>query len=262
MKTINLRIPFSEFFSLRKLAGTIMMSALLVCAGMAQDGKVTHTVSGNTETWRIDEPNVKKKIIEFQQIRFQAGDQVRVTGGGCVQTGGSGETWKRYIDPLGPNSDHLYHGMVLIPGAIGELPADDLARFARLLIVKGQTYTVKAITEPRKAHLYLGYEDDDYGDNGYWGQDEGTQGQCKIGNSWVEHAFVVVTITHAPPSTAQLLPYDLVLNDVEDNLILLNAKWGAQVTPPNFPLPDPSLCGGASPASSQCTSQKIGRAHV
>ena len=50
------------------------------------DGRVTHTVNGNVETWRIDEPNVKKKIIEFQQIRFQPGDKVRVSGGGCVQT--------------------------------------------------------------------------------------------------------------------------------------------------------------------------------
>lgn len=165
MKTMNLRV----------LSGTMMVSALLVCAGMAQDGKVTHTVSGNTETWRIDEPNVKKKIIEFPEIRFLPGDQVRVGGGGCAQTGGNGKTWKRYVDPLGPNSDRLYHGMVLIPGAIGELPADDLSRFARILIVKGHTYTVQGITEPRKAHLYLGYEDDGYDDNGYWGQDEGTR---------------------------------------------------------------------------------------
>ncbi len=224
------------------------------------DGRVSHTVNGNTETWRIDEPNVKKPIIEFQQIQFQPGDQVRVTAGGCVQTGGSGKTWKRYLDPLGPDSDRLYHSMVLIPGAIGDLPADDLSRFARILIVRGHTYTVKAITEPRKAHLWLGYEDDGYGDNGYWGQDEGTQGQCRIGNGWVEHAFVVVTITHGVPPTTTLAPFDLSVNSitpnnraVDDNGILLNPMWGRQIT--NRELPDRSQCGGNAPYSSLCTTQ-------
>lgn len=84
--------------------GTALLALLgyavsTLAAPPESDGRVTHTVSGNTETWRIDEPNVKKSIIEFQQIRFQAGDKVRVTGGGCVQTGGWGKTWKRYVDP-------------------------------------------------------------------------------------------------------------------------------------------------------------------
>ena len=164
------------------------------------DGRVTHTVNGNVETWRIDEPNVKKEIIEFPQIRFQPGDKVRVTGGGCVNRGGHGKTWKRYVDPL-PASDQKYHGMVLIPGAIGNLPANDLDRFARILIIKGHDFDVKPITEPRKQHLWLGYEDNKHSDNGYSDQDARTQGQCKIGNSFVEHAFVIVTITHggAPP---------------------------------------------------------------
>ena len=152
------------------------------------DGKVTHSVNGSTETWRIDEPNVKKPFLEFPQIGFLPGDKVTVGGGGCAQTGGSGQTWKRYVDPLGPNTDKLYHGMVLIPGAIGQLPSTDLGNFARILIIKGHQFTVAATDEPRKAHLWLGYEDDDYSDNGYWGQDAGTQGQCQIGGGWVEHA--------------------------------------------------------------------------
>ena len=242
-------------------------SSSLTSYAQESDGKVTHTVNGNVETWRIDEPNVKKKIIEFQQIRFQPGDQVRVTAGGCVQTGGHGKTWKRYLDPL-PESDQLYHGMILIPGAIGQLPADDLSRFARILLEKGTTFTVKPISEPRKQHLWLGYEDDDYSDNGYWGQDEGTQGQCRIGNSWVEHAFVVVTITHgaAPPPPTNAAPYDLLANSitpnnpqVDDNWILFNPMWGRQIT--NRELPDRSQCGGGDPYSSPCTTQPTGEDH-
>jgi len=35
--------------------------------------------------------------------------------------------------------------------------------------------------------LILGYQDDDYGDNGYWGHDDGTENQCKYEpNAWVE----------------------------------------------------------------------------
>jgi hypothetical protein len=235
--------------------------AILASPPAVSDGRVTHTINGNKETWRIDEPNVKKKILEFQQIRFQAGDTVRVTGGGCVQTGGSGKTWKRYVDPLGPNSDKLYHGMVLIPGAIGDLPADDLDRFARILIIRGHDFTVRAITEPREQHLWLGYEDDNYDDNGYWGQDAGKQGQCAIGGSWVEHAFVVVTITHgAPPPPGAVAPFDIAANNVtpgntpvDDNFILRNPMWGRQIT--GHELPDRKQCGGGDPYAPPCTTQ-------
>jgi hypothetical protein len=222
--------------------------------------RITHSVSGNTETWRIDEPNVKQPTTPYPQILFRPGDQVRVGGGGCVQTGGHGITWKRYVDPLGDNSDRLYHGLVLIPGAIGNLPAS-VGSAARILIVRGTTHTVQAITEPRKAHLWLGYEDDNYDDNGYWGQDEGTQDQCKIGNAFLEHAFVVVTIVHAPPTDDRAaLPFDLVLDKVDDNRILFNPKWAWQLPPrPPFPaagnFPDPIQQCNKMPYSSACTSQ-------
>lgn len=260
-----------------RTASAVAAGGLLVLLGFAvatfgspppvPDGRVTHTVTGNTETWRIDEPNVKKKILEFQQIRFQAGDKVRITAGGCVQTGGHGKTWKRYVDPLGPKSDRLYHGMVLIPGAIGNLPANDLDRFARILIIKGTTFTVRPITEPRKQHLWLGYEDDHYGDNGYTDQDAGTQGQCRIGDGWVEHAFVFVTITHgAAPPVGNLAPFDISANTVtagnapvDDNGILLNPMWGRQIT--HHELPGHAQCGGGDPYSSPCTTQPTSEDH-
>jgi hypothetical protein len=203
---------------------------------------------------------VKKPIIEFPQVRFVPGDQVRVTAGGCVQTGGSGKTWKRYLDPL-PESDQRYHGMILIPGAIGNLPANDLNRFARILIEKGTTFVVKPIAEPGKQHLWLGYEDDDYGDNGYWGQDEGTQGQCRIGNGWVEHAFVVVTITHgvlAPKAMDVVWSKDLA----DDNGFARNPLW-YQMTQTGQP-PNPCAfcpCQNEDPqawqAAANCTNQAL-----
>jgi len=265
MKELVHRIRFTRIRIRYALAAAIVLSLALAAsyqpypthASFPQgndDGRVSRTVNGNTETWRIDEPNVRKKMTEYPQISFRTNDQVTITAGGCVQTGGHGQTWKRYVDPLGPNSDTFYHGMVLVPGAIGKLPAS-LDNAARILIVKGHPFTVGVLTEPRTAHLWLGYEDDNYSDNGYWGQDEGTQGQCKIGNSFVEHAFVIVTIVHRAAPAPQYLPYDLVPDQLDDNLILLNPKWGSQTYSPNFPPPDPSMCGGFAPFSSHCTSE-------
>jgi hypothetical protein len=245
------------------IASMIGALGILLVDTLAQQAlsaeRVTHSVSGNTETWRIDEPNVKQGVTPYPQILFQPGDQVRVGAGGCVQMGGWGDSWKRYVDPL-PADRGLYHGLVLIPGAIGRLPAS-VDNAARILIVRGTTFTVQGITEPRKAHLWLGYEDDDYDDNGYWGQDEGTQGQCKIGNAFLEHAFVLVTIVHGPaPQPTAGRPFDLVLDKVDDNRILYNPKWAWQLPPrPPFPnaanFPDPIQQCNRAPYSSACTSQ-------
>ena len=213
------------------------------------DGRVTHTVNGITETWRIDQPNVRQPMTPYPQIRFQPGDQVRVTGGGCVRTGPHGKPWKRYVDPIGPDSGPHFHGMVLIPGAFGKLPAT-IESAVRILIAKGGTVTVAAITEPRKQYLWLGYEDDNYSDNDYNSPDEGVQGQCKVGDHLTGNAFVVVTIVHgARPPQPNPKPFDLLLGAFDDNDILLNPKWATQDGGPNtnasFRLP-----AGVTPSAS------------
>jgi len=194
----------------------------------SNDGTVSHTVNGNTEIWRIDRPNVRQPMTPYPQIRFQPGDQVSVTGGGCVRTGPHGRPWKRYVDPIGPDSGPHFHGTVLIPGAFGGLPAS-IDSAVRILIAKGGTRTVAAITEPRKQHLWLGYEDDNYSDNDYNSPDEGVLGQCKVGDRLIGDAFVVVTIVHgAPPTQPHPEPFDLLLGAFDDNDILLNPKWATQ----------------------------------
>lgn len=148
-------------------------------------GRLTTMVSRNTTTYRIDEPYVKGISIEYPEITFDPGDQITIAAGGCVQTGGHGRTWKRYLNPSGNNSDHLYWGTILIPGLVGDVPGahnsplrDNLG--ALLTIPAGPRITVS-----------LGYEDDNYGDNGYWGHDDGTEDQCKD----VENAYVSITKT-------------------------------------------------------------------
>ena len=122
-----------------------------------------------------------------RSIRYVWGDIITVQAGGCVQTGGSGDTWKRYVDPSGSNSDRLYHGLIPIPGV-----TPGLVRIAGwlnrpLVVPPGCTWG---------RYLHLGYEDDDYSDNGYDSHDDGTENQCKN----VGAAFVTLTIAHNAPT--------------------------------------------------------------
>jgi hypothetical protein len=124
----------------------------------------------------IREPIVTQRATTYQ-FSFLPGDHVTVSAGGCVQTGGAGLTWKRYVDPAANND--LYHGLITVPGATGSLE--------RLVNVVGRPLVVGG----RGGSLILGYEDDGYGDNSYSSHDNGTGNQCL--NS--VNAFVHIVIT-------------------------------------------------------------------
>jgi hypothetical protein len=207
---------------------TARLTALLHCAAVfsllqlaptaAQaDERVSCSSTGQTTNCRIDEPNVKERITTYPQVTFRSGDSVTVQAGGCVQTGGSGATWKRYVNPSGPNSDRLYHGLIQLPGV-----QSDVVRIAGVV---GHPISIPSTLSPQNAPLHLGYEDDNYGDNGYWGHDDGTQNQCKgVGNAWV-----TLSITHnAPPVTANAAPFDLVFTQTDPNDFPFNAEWAWQ----------------------------------
>jgi hypothetical protein len=153
----------------------------LLSAANAWAESVDKTVDTPTVTiWKITEPNVKQNQTTYGQILLSSGDKVNVTAGGCVQTGGHGKTWKRYVDPAGPNSDHLYHGLILLPGMAGATRIGDF-------IASTKTYDITA-----PGSLALGYEDDQYDDNGYYDHDDGTGDQCKN----VENAWFQIVIVH------------------------------------------------------------------
>jgi hypothetical protein len=240
---------------LRLMAGALVLLCVSISliAYAQTDETVTHSVSGNTETWNIQQPNVKQHITEYTQIRFQPGDRITINAGGCVQTGGTGSTWKLYVHPTGPNADHLYHGLIWIPGVIGGPAATGVppnpSRISGF-IGAAQAVTVPAGANVQELYLRLGYEDDGYGDNGYYSHDDGTQDQCKnVGN-----AFVTIKIVHggAPPPTSAAAPFDLIWGNEDDNGFPLNAKWGWQITHPGA-FPDPTSCTDG-PFSGQCTS--------
>jgi hypothetical protein len=121
----------------------------------------------------ISEPTVDQPRTTYF-LTFRPGDHVQVIASGCVQTGGHGKTWKRYVDPASDND--LYHGLITIPGATSDQD--------RLVNVVGRQYTVFG----SGGNLVLGYQDDAYADNGYYARndDNGTGDQCKdLGNAFV-----------------------------------------------------------------------------
>ncbi len=191
---------------------------------------VSSTLSnnGNTITWTIKEPNVKKSSEAFYQIRFQKNDEIYITAGGCVQTGGHGQTWKRYVNPSGDNSAYYYFAKIQIPGV-----TFGLVRMEQFL----NRNLVFPLNPDESSFLILGYADDDYSDNGYWGHDDGTENQCKgVGNAWVQ-----LIITHhatVPPPPGAYRDFDVVAKDLDENGFPVNPLWGKQANTNNNQSPD------------------------
>ncbi len=200
-------------------AAVVLMLSIMAAPAARADELVQCGVTGPSQTTcRISEPNVRAKISGYPQVTFSPGDRVLVMAGGCVQTGGFGPTWKRYVRPTGPDSDRLYWGTIDIPGATNGV--------VRLSAVVGRTLPVAAA-----GSLRLGYVDDTYHDNGYDSHDDGTDNQC----AHSVNAFVSLTIDHASAQTAtcggntgaKLL--DLVWTNCDPNGFPLNPRWRSQV---------------------------------
>ena len=200
------------------LASFVVGSATLTFAPSAQAAQtVSCANSATTTVCTINQPIVTQRLTTYPQITFKAGDVVTVSAGGCVQTGGSGKTWKRYVNPSGSNADRLYHGLIQIPGV-----QSDLVRIQGVVL---HPLVVPGGPSSSGANLRLGYEDDGYSDNGYWGHDDGTENQCK----GVGDAFVRISIQHnGPKPTASAAPFDLVSASTDANDFPLNPEWAWQ----------------------------------
>jgi hypothetical protein len=234
------------------LIGSLWVLGLLLCATKALAGnpQCQTSADGATQTCTITEPVVNQEsYYEYQAVRFHPGDGITIQAGGCVQTGGIGSTWKRYVDPR-PASENRFYGTIWIPGVVGNPPGQ---RVTPIRDVIGRQIGVPANANPVQLYLRLGYVDekDGYGDNGYSSHDDGTDDQCKGS----QNAYVIVTIrkgaggTTIPPSGTPA-PFDLVSDDYDDNLIPLNPSWGyAKTHNGQAPAPEgcPSLPGDGIP---------------
>lgn len=298
------QLPFRSNLRIRCAFPNIIVSSLLFgfafCAwAQGPSASCMDDTVANTTTCRIDAPIVTQRITEYDGafhpeiflassndndenaygvqlpgIFLKKGDLVKVDANGCVQTGGSGDTWKRYLDPQGDNADRLYHGTL---GFINALEPDGTTMPNPIRI---QDIRLVSVWIPADQPLRLGYEDDDYSNNGYWGHDNGEPEQCNLDNShgYGGNAFVTLTIHHytPPPPPVSPLCWDVVaadpaLPDLYDranpfdmNALLLNPRWGWQTVPRGS---DPRLlCGAladaapdfdACPNNSACTRQLV-----
>jgi hypothetical protein len=192
---------------------------------------------------RIVEPNVKRPTEPFPRVAYKPGDDVIIDAGGCAQTGGFGRTWKRYVNPFGANADRLYHGLIFVPGAN--------SGFERIG-TNHRVFHVSPAINPSLTFVRLGYEDDNYSDNGYWGHDDGNNDQCK--NS--VNAFVTVTIVHHPGTPAPVAhrPLDAVNTSFDDNGLFFAPRWFYENGGVLKSTAD--ICPGGDPV--RCTLQAVG----
>jgi hypothetical protein len=163
------------------------------CGDRAAKGKIICT---------INKPNVTRRETVHSNVVFAPGDTVVIGADGCVQTGGFGDTWKLYVNPIGEDSDRLYHGLIRIPTATRG------SSLVRIKDVKGTNLKVAGSgVALSQLVLHLGYEDDDYSDNGYDNHDDGIRDQCKgIGPAVVR---IVIFRGAPPPPTPSKFDFNL-----------------------------------------------------
>jgi hypothetical protein len=147
-----------------------------------------------------DRPAVDKAVTDTGYT-FPAGSHVTIQANGCEQTGGSGDTWKRYVNPDPPNGSSFYGLAGIYPTTHGGPTTLGLTRISS---IQGHVYRPTT-----QSYLQVGFKDDDYDDNGYDSHDDGDNGQCAPGGSWGYGgpAYILLTITpNAAPSVTATQP--------------------------------------------------------
>ena len=169
--------------------------ALLSVPRIGHAEQITHSTYDKIDQWFISEPVVNLPLpfggpvaVDegkfYEDMLIRPGDTLLISAGGCVQTGGHGLTWKRYVDPQGPNSDRLYHGLIGLPG----LP---VMRIQDFMNQYQERYIAPVEAQPYTSAFFLSYEDDVPADNGYYSHDNGTGNQClNVGSAWVNLTII------------------------------------------------------------------------
>lgn len=238
------RLQVSCSFTKRNLgiALVLVFSAVLANA-QALDPRCSDRAAVGRFTCTIKQPEVRKRETLYPNVVFAPGDAVRVLASGCVQTGGFGDTWKSYVNPSGPNSDHLYHGLIRIPTATAG------TSLIRVKDAIGRNMTVSgAGMPPSELVLHLGYEDDDYSNNGYDSHDNGTENQCRnVGPAQVSIVIVRTASGGLPPPTTDAFNFNLEWSEIGPGGLPLNPQWTWQRKNPGQ-IPSTGLCHNFSKA--------------
>jgi hypothetical protein len=192
----------------------------------------TTQLDTNLFNYRIDQPVVNESSHAYPMVHVSPGDTItKISAGGCVQTGGRGSTWKRYVNPSGDDRDRFYFGRIAVPHQPQLMGG---RAFRDLAATPNASYPIPELSEScepaASLELRLEYTDDDWSDNGYWKHDDGNDNQCALdadgGSAWVE--ITIQRGTGAVAATPK--PYDLVATCVDDNFFPLNPHWGWQET--------------------------------
>lgn len=209
------------------IPGSSLMVLLWAAPAHALDPRCGNRFATGSFVCVIDKPVVSQHETAYPTVQFAPGDVVDVQADGCVQTGGAGNTWKRYVNPTGSGIDHLYHGLVRIPSA--EPAGSGLVRI-ETVIGRRQTVTGTGADQSQLV-MHLGYEDDEYADNGYYSHDDGNDDQCKNDHGHGGPAQVRITITRGvtAPGTDSRFDFDVLSSHASDpNQLLYNPHWAWQ----------------------------------
>jgi hypothetical protein len=196
------------------------------------------TATGTIKCY-VEQPDVKHHETSYPGIVFAPKDVVYVQADGCVQSGGVGATWHRYVNPIGPNADRFYHGLIRIPTGTSN------SALVRIATVINKPITVSgAGADPSTLFLHLGFEDDDYSDNGYNDHDDGPDDQCTFANDGYP-AAVAITIFRGVPVTPPLSRFDFDVQsaNLDENNLFYNPSWSWQLRREN---------AGQTPNTSTC----------
>ncbi len=262
----------------------VMVFPVLLQPGVQSDSTFTDIVTvshpdSSTTVWRISSPNVRQATTAYPQIQFHPGDAITITAGGCV---GTGKTWKSYVQPLGNNAGRFYSGTIMIPAVIPS-GAQGYQRIGGWISTPNNPKTLivpehlPSTVHESELFLHLGYQDDDYSDNGYSNHDNGDPPQCaNTGPAWVEVKIVsgkylakatVHRLEFGPQYSPHFKPFDLVWdlnNGVDANGLPLNPLWAYQIDHPGQEADFKGICHSAfsggdtinvSVLASICTSQ-------
>jgi len=135
----------------------------------------------------ITYPTVTQQWTDYPEVELRQGDAVSLQAYGCAQTGGHGLTWKSFTNPQGKDADHLYFGLFRV-----KTPQNDIVAPRRFDPHDGWLGPY-AMPTGIPLRLSVGYVDDVYSDNGYWGPDIGNPPQC----SGSDRAYVLIDIVRS-----------------------------------------------------------------
>jgi hypothetical protein len=102
-----------------RIAPVSLFTALTVLVALPAASSANCPALGTNQRC-LDQPPVNAASTDERGFTFPVGSTVRIQADGCEQTGGSGATWKRYVNPDPPGGVNQYHGRAaIVPSGSG-----------------------------------------------------------------------------------------------------------------------------------------------